>query len=63
MREYRNEWLTVSSAEDELAGRPVIIQMNVDGGLNCGLKSYSGIRTYRSWQEVREEESGMIPGF
>lgn len=45
------------------AGSLVIIQMNIDRGLNCRLKSYSGIRIHGSWQEMREGESGMIPDF
>lgn len=46
MRESRNDWLAVSSVEDELAGSLVIIQMSTDGGLNCRLKTYLGIRIH-----------------
>lgn len=45
------------------AGRLVIIQMNIDHGLNCRLKTYSGIGIHGSWQENRDGESGLILGF
>lgn len=44
-------------------GRLVVIQMNTEHGLNCRLKTYSGIGIHGSWQEMRDGESGMIPGF